>query len=418
MTSSDARRGIGASETLSNALLPGEGTYPSRSNRRRRLECQLLRSRSGLSNADQSPPIDEAARGGRARGQLVLIRLQIAGGDSKTFGLAEQKFFLPHRQRPVFEILTTGAASTAAAAFPAARRSPYYAELQLDGRHAGSAALQRVYAALRRIGQRCTAQFQQQRGLGCRAEHRDRRPVDVELFPSRPRRTRRAATTPASGSCFFTGQGVVGGGIGATDVDSGSTLLTSPAINRSQSGRRYLVLARTPTARRQSVHRHVRCPGEQRRRQPPGRRPDRGPGQHLRCQREPGLAVQNHPILDLRPGADGECKKCFNAQDTDPASLVEAAIDDFSVGAWMQPAGLRTGDLNLDALVDDFDFTVFASAYDKFDCARSDDARRLPERPQQRQPGATTRTSCSSSGLRRSAVSVTAGRRPEATEGA
>ncbi|MBS0190970.1 MAG: matrixin family metalloprotease [Phycisphaerales bacterium] len=375
VTSSDAS-GIGASETLSNALLPGAGTYyiqikPSSAVSNAQFYSLSIRSQPRTLIAS----IDEAAKAAVPAGELVPIKLQIAGG-TEAFSLAQSKFFFRISGGPFFQapIYDHGGGQYVAALpnIPCSAAIAYYAELRSTSGTLVRLPCSGVYAA--RSGESASVystDFSSNAGWVVGPNTATAGlwtwgiPVATAAQPG-------GDHTGPGGSCFFTGQGVVGGGIGAADVDSGSTLLTSPAINLAASQDAdisywrwysngagsnpytdtFVVQVSNDGGATWATAETV------------------GPGSISDVNVNPGWRFKTIRFSTSGLAPTANVKVRFNAQDTDPASLVEAAIDDFSVrGLGCSPQVWCTGDLNLDALVDDFDFTVFASAYDKFDCA-------------------------------------------------
>lgn len=178
--------------------------------------------------------------------------------------------------------------------------------------------------------------------------------------------------TGPGGKCFITGQGVVGGSLGSADVDGGSTLLVSPVMNMAgmqdaeisywrwyatgAGGAPYadtFIVQASINGGSNWVNAEVV-----------------GPGSLADPNVNPGWRKASFKLSALGLAPTANVRVRFNAQDTGTGSVVEAGLDDFSARAFAcAPVAWCVGDLNLDGLVEDADFVVFAEAYGVLDCA-------------------------------------------------
>ncbi|MBY0308117.1 MAG: M36 family metallopeptidase [Phycisphaerales bacterium] len=177
--------------------------------------------------------------------------------------------------------------------------------------------------------------------------------------------------TPGAGvSCWFTGQGTVGSGnIGEADVDGGATLLTSPAYDLSSvpdatvSYWRWYSNGLGATAFTDTFRVYVSVNNGSSwtlaETVGPASSPDTQPGWRF--------ASWTFSSLGLTPSAQTRVR--FIAEDAGSGSLVEAAVDDFSIVARLcqsgptpcGPADLggQGGVAGADGLLDNNDFVVF-----------------------------------------------------------
>lgn len=178
--------------------------------------------------------------------------------------------------------------------------------------------------------------------------------------------------TGPGGKCFVTGQGVVGGALGAADVDGGSTLLVSPVMNMAGTQDAEISYWRwystgaggAPYADTFLVQASINggstwVTAE-----------TVGPGSVTNANVNPGWRKASFKLSTLGLAPTANVRVRFNAQDTGTGSVVEAGLDDFSARSFAcAPVAWCEGDLNLDGLVEDTDFVVFAQAYGVLDCA-------------------------------------------------
>lgn len=178
--------------------------------------------------------------------------------------------------------------------------------------------------------------------------------------------------TGPGGTCFITGQGAVGGTLGAADVDNGSTLLTSPTMNAAgmqdaeiSYWRWYATGAGgAPYADTFIVQASVNGGGNWFNAEVVG------PGSRTDPNVNPGWRKASFMLSSIGLAPTASVRVRFNAQDTGTGSVVEAGVDDFSVRAFAcAPVAWCEGDLNLDGLVEDIDFVIFAQAYGVLDCS-------------------------------------------------
>ena len=172
--------------------------------------------------------------------------------------------------------------------------------------------------------------------------------------------------------CFMTGQGFIGNSAGATDVDNGSTLLNSPTFSLAgqsdaeisywrwySTGTGAAPYADTFVVQVSNNNGSTWTTAE-----------TVGPG-NINTPEVNGLwFFKSFRLSSIGVAPTATMRVRFNAQDTGSGSVVEAAIDDFAVtGFACSVTAWCTGDLNLDAQVEDSDFVLFASAYNLLDCA-------------------------------------------------
>ncbi|MBX3379626.1 MAG: matrixin family metalloprotease [Phycisphaeraceae bacterium] len=177
--------------------------------------------------------------------------------------------------------------------------------------------------------------------------------------------------TGPGGKCFITGQGAIGNSAGAFDIDGGSTLLTSPTLNLAGMQDAEISYWRwystgaggAPYADTFIIQASVNGGGSWTTAEIVG------PGSVTDPNVNPGWRFKSFKLSSLGLVPSANVKVRFNAQDTGTGSVVEAALDDFAaVGFSCNPVTWCIGDLNLDGLVEDFDFVVFAAAYNILDC--------------------------------------------------
>jgi aminopeptidase S len=173
-------------------------------------------------------------------------------------------------------------------------------------------------------------------------------------------------TTPGSGvNCWFTGQGTVGGAVGAADVDGGSTVLTSPVYtienaapanvritynrwfsNNAGAGPNadtFLIEGRIDGGAWQTLELV-------------------GPGTTGDPNNSGTWVNASYTLADKGVATGNTLQLRFTARDLDTGSLVEAAIDDLSILAprCNPPAGCDSIDFNGDGLFpDDADLVDF-----------------------------------------------------------
>jgi len=147
------------------------------------------------------------------------------------------------------------------------------------------------------------------------------------------------AAQPGSGStgagtqCFFTGQGATGGAVGAADIDGGFTTLTSPVLNLAGTVNPVISYARwysngagaSPFADTFAVD--VSTNG--------GatwvRAETIGPGSAADPNTNPGWIQASWSLLSLGLAPTNNVRVRFVADDSGSGSVVEAAIDEFTV---------------------------------------------------------------------------------------
>ena len=178
--------------------------------------------------------------------------------------------------------------------------------------------------------------------------------------------------TGPGGKCFVTGQGLVGGALGAADVDGGSTLLVSPVMNMASTQDAEISYWRwystgaggAPYADTFVVQVSINGGSSW------VTAETVGPGSVTNPNVNPGWRKASFKLSSFGLVPSANVRVRFNAQDTGTGSVVEAALDDFSAMAFAcAPVAWCVGDLNLDGLVEDTDFVVFAQAYGVLDCA-------------------------------------------------
>ncbi|MFO0859645.1 MAG: matrixin family metalloprotease [Phycisphaerales bacterium] len=368
--------GAGAAESLVNALLPAAGTYyiqikPAGAVSNAQFYSLSIRTEARTVVAS----VDASAKLAVPAGELVPVAMQIANG-TETFSLAQSKFFYrvsggPFKEAPIYDH-GGGQYVAALADVPCSAAVSFYAELRSTSGTLVRLPCSGSYAA--RSGESTSVystDFSSTTGwvvgpnTATAGLWTSGLPVATAAQPG-------ADHTGPGGTCFFTGQGVVGGGIGAADVDGGSTLLTSPTINLA--GRQeaeisywrwfsngaggapysdtFIVQASNDGGSTWATAETV------------------GPGSVTDINVNPGWRFKSFRLTTIGLAPTANVKVRFNAQDTGTGSLVEAAVDDFAVRAlgcnvvtWCK------GDLNLDGTVEDSDFVVFSSAYNALDCA-------------------------------------------------
>ncbi|HEX8877307.1 MAG TPA: matrixin family metalloprotease [Phycisphaerales bacterium] len=174
--------------------------------------------------------------------------------------------------------------------------------------------------------------------------------------------------------CFMTGQGFLGNSAGATDVDNGSTLLTSPTFSLAgqsdaeisywrwySTGTGGSPYADTFVVQVSNNNGSTWTTAE-----------TVGPG-NITTPEVNGLwFFKSFRLSSIGVAPTANMRVRFNAQDTGSGSVVDAAIDDFAVqGFACAVTAWCSGDMSLDGLVDDTDFVVFAAAYNELDCTSS-----------------------------------------------
>ncbi|MDP1663106.1 MAG: M36 family metallopeptidase, partial [Phycisphaerales bacterium] len=180
--------------------------------------------------------------------------------------------------------------------------------------------------------------------------------------------------TPGTGTvCFFTGQGAIGGGLGDADIDGGQVVLNSPVYDLSSvadatvsywrwysngtSASPYSDIFRVQVSTNGgSSWNDAETVG-------PANSPDTNPGWRF--------ASWTFSSLGLTPTA--QVKVRFIAEDAAPGSLVEAALDDFSIVGLecaSGPAPCGVADLGQqgglpghDGVLDNNDFVAFIDAF-------------------------------------------------------
>jgi len=178
--------------------------------------------------------------------------------------------------------------------------------------------------------------------------------------------------TGTGGKCFVTGQGAVGNSAGAFDIDGGSTLLTSPTLNLAGMQDAEISYWRwystgaggAPYADTFVIQASINGGSSW------VTAETVGPGSVNDPNVNPGWRFKSFKLSSIGLAPTANVKVRFNAADTGTGSVVEAALDDFAVKAFTcTPIVWCKGDLNLDGLVDDSDFVIFANAYNQLDCA-------------------------------------------------
>jgi hypothetical protein len=172
--------------------------------------------------------------------------------------------------------------------------------------------------------------------------------------------------------CFITGQGFFGNTGGSTDVDNGSTLLTSPTFSLAgqsdaeisywrwySNGTGASPFADTFVVQVSNNNGSTWTTAE-----------TVGPG-NINTPEVNGLwFFKSFRLSSIGVAPTASMRVRFNAQDTGSGSVVEAALDDVAVkGFSCAVTAWCTGDMNLDGQVDDSDFVLFATAYNELDCA-------------------------------------------------
>ena len=172
--------------------------------------------------------------------------------------------------------------------------------------------------------------------------------------------------------CFITGQGFFGNTGGSTDVDNGSTLLTSPTfslVGQSDAEISYwrwysnatgaAPLADTFVVQVSNNNGSTWTTAE-----------TVGPGTITTPEVNGLWFFKSFKLSSIGVAPTANMRVRFNAQDTGSGSVVEAAIDDFAVkGFACASTAWCSGDMNLDGFVDDSDFVIFANAYNELECA-------------------------------------------------
>lgn len=178
--------------------------------------------------------------------------------------------------------------------------------------------------------------------------------------------------TGPGGRCFITGQGVISASAGAADVDSGSTLLTSPTMNMAGMQDAEISYWRwystgagaAPYADTFIVQVSINGGSNWTTAETVG------PGNVNDPNVNPGWRSKAFKLSSMGLAPTSNVKVRFNAQDLGSGSIVEAALDDFAArGFTCAPVAWCKGDMNLDGQVDDSDFVIFALAYNTLDCA-------------------------------------------------
>jgi hypothetical protein len=184
--------------------------------------------------------------------------------------------------------------------------------------------------------------------------------------------------TPGAGvNCWFTGQGSVGGAVGAADIDNGSTILTSPvytignalaenvriSYNRwfsNGTGQApyldtFLIEGRIDGGAWQTLELV-------------------GPGSSSDPNTNPGWIPTSYTLAEKGLSTGNTLQLRFTARDLDAGSLVEAAIDDLSIQAPFCEESCDSIDFNNDQLFpDDADLIAFLNVLGGGSCATCND---------------------------------------------
>ncbi len=172
--------------------------------------------------------------------------------------------------------------------------------------------------------------------------------------------------TPGGGvNCWFTGQGTVGGQVGAADIDGGSTVLTSATYNIADTAPElvrvgysrwysngagagaysdtFLIEGRVDGGAWQTLELI-------------------GPGSSSDPNTNPGWIAVSYTLAEKGLPAGNTLQLRFTARDEGTGSLVEAAIDDLIIQASICESGCDDIDFNNDSLFpDDSDLVAFLS---------------------------------------------------------
>ena len=157
--------------------------------------------------------------------------------------------------------------------------------------------------------------------------------------------------------CFITGQGPVGGAVGAADVDGGATTLTSPPLDASGEGTAYLRYARWYSNNTGAAPNADSMPVEV-----SNNNGATWTQLELVTENANAWVVKTWRINDIFPTPGSQFRVRFVARDLAAGSLVEAGVDDVEVFRLLcEPTII--GDLDGDGSVTGFDLAILLSSW-------------------------------------------------------
>jgi hypothetical protein len=371
----------GQSEMVMDVLLPAAGTYYVQVKPAGATSiCQFYKMSIAPKTGQLAASVADESLAAVSAGALVPVALTINDG-TETFDLGASKFFyaigpsepVSYLEAPIYDH-GSGEYIAALADVPCGTLVHYYAELRtVEGSVVRLPACDGAYVARSgSVTDVYSTDFTTNAAGWTVGPNTATLGLWENVVPIGTASAPGADHTGPGGKCFVTGQGVVGGGLGAADVDGGSTLLVSPTMNiagkqdamvsywrwysTGAGGAPYadtfVVQVSTNGGTNWITAETV------------------GPGNINSPQVNPGWRAASFLLSTFGLAPTANVKVRFNAQDTGTGSVVEAAIDDFSVTAFAcAPVAWCVGDLNLDGLVEDVDFVGFAFAYNVLDCA-------------------------------------------------
>lgn len=369
--------GAGARETLTDVVLPSAGTYyiqikPANAPSTAQFYHLDIAARPGTVLAGLTGDSDIAI----PAGVLVPVELKINNG-TEVFDLAQSHFYYSLNggatfvEAPIYDH-GGGAYVAALADIPCGTTVPFYVEVRST-----SGSLVRLPCGgtyVPRTGDvfnTYSTDFTSDAGWVV-GPNTATTGIWENVVPIGSAAQPGADHTGPGGKCFVTGQGALGNSAGAFDIDGGQTLLTSPTINLSgmqdaevsywrwySTGAGSAPYADTFIIQASNNGGGTWTTAE-----------IVGPGSVTDPNTNPGWRFKSFKLSSIGVAPSASVKVRFNASDLGSGSVVEAALDDFSVrGFFCQPVDWCVGDLNLDGVVEDFDFVVFAAAYNTLDCA-------------------------------------------------
>jgi len=371
----------GQTEMVMDVLLPAAGTYymqvkPAGATSTCQFYSMSITARAGQLEAS----VADASQAAVPAGVLVPVALTINDG-TETFDLGASRFFyafgpdepVSYFEAPIYDH-GGGAYVAAIPDVPCGTQVHFYAELRTtEGSVVRLPACDGAYVARSgTVSNLYSTDFDSNAGGWVVGPNSASTGIWENVVPIGSAGAPGADHTGPGGKCYVTGQGAIGAGAGAFDIDGGSTLLTSPTINAAgtqdalvsywrwfSTGAGGAPYADTFIVQVSNNGGSSWVTAE-----------TVGPGNVSNPNVNPGWRSGAFLLSALGLAPTANVKVRFNAQDTGTGSVVEAGVDDFAVNAFAcTPINWCEGDFNLDGVVEDADFVGFASAYNLLDCA-------------------------------------------------